>query len=275
MTSIFLIFTFLLTFGIGPCPVSFAQVTTLPVPGTRIALSPAVTPPRLDGIKIDHADPFRLDFILDTGNSGRSGSAELRQDSLQLVKYFLAALTVPQEDLWVNLSPYEKDRIVPEAFGLTEMGRDLLAQDYILKQITSSLIYPESPSGREFWQKVYTQAQQRFGTTDIPIDSFNKVWIMPDKALVYEANGTAFVVDSSLKVMLDQDHMATGQAAEGSPHQKRPGQNGGGKKFFGHRAAAPHRVNARQRNAEGRQERPGRAGRFYHESGRRADRQPG
>ena len=59
----------------------------------------------------------------------------VRAESLRLIKYFLAALTVPEKDLWVNLSPYEKDRIVPEAFGQTEMGRDLLAQDYLLKQI--------------------------------------------------------------------------------------------------------------------------------------------
>ena len=30
-----------------------------------------------------------------------------------------------------------------KSFGLTEMGRDLLAEDYMLKQITASLIYPE------------------------------------------------------------------------------------------------------------------------------------
>ena len=36
----------------------------------------------------------------------------------------------------INLSPYEKNRIVEDNFGKTEMGRDLLAQDYLLKQIT-------------------------------------------------------------------------------------------------------------------------------------------
>ena len=59
---------------------------------------------------------------------------------MRLVKYFLAALTIPEKDLWVNLSPYEKDRVITDEFGSTEMGRDLLAQDYMLKQLTSSLI---------------------------------------------------------------------------------------------------------------------------------------
>ena len=30
------------------------------------------------------------------------------------------------------------------------MGRDMLAQDYILKQLTASLIYPEKDLGKDF-----------------------------------------------------------------------------------------------------------------------------
>ena len=40
-------------------------------------------------------------------------------------------------------------------FGQTEMGRDLLAQDYMLKQLTASLMYPEKELGQEFWNRVY------------------------------------------------------------------------------------------------------------------------
>ena len=110
--------------------------------------------------------------------------------------------------MFINLSPYEKNRIVPEEFGKTEMGRDLLAQDYLLKQITASLIYPESESGKKFWDEVYKQAQAKYGTTRIPINTFNKVWIVPDKAVVYENKGTAFVMESHLKVMLEEDYLA-------------------------------------------------------------------
>jgi hypothetical protein len=50
-------------------------------------------------------------------------------------------------------SAYEKGRIIQDNFGKTEMGRDLLSQDYLLKQITSSLMYPESRLGKSFWNK--------------------------------------------------------------------------------------------------------------------------
>ena len=132
----------------------------------------------------------------------------------RLIKYFLAALTVPEKDLWVNLSPYEKDRIVPEAFGQTEMGRDLLAQDYILKQITASVIYPDEKVGKEFWAKFYAEALKRYGTTDVPVDTFNKVWIIPEKATVYENKDAAFVTESKLKVMLESDYVAQNAGVE-------------------------------------------------------------
>ena len=51
---------------------------------------------------------------------------------------------------------------------------------------------------------------RNFGTTNIPVNTFNKVWIVPEKAVVYEnaKAGTAYVVESKLKVMLEQDYLA-------------------------------------------------------------------
>jgi hypothetical protein len=96
------------------------------------------------------------------------------------------------------------------------MGRDLLAQDYILKQITASLIYPEEGIGKEFWAEVYRRAQDQFGTTDIPVDTFNKVWIMPDVAEVYQKDTSAMVLKAHLKVMLEADYLAIENNAVGS-----------------------------------------------------------
>ena len=206
--SIYILICFLVTGSIGVYPVS-AQEFVLPAPGVMVHLSPSFNPPILKGIKIHTDDPFRFDFIMDKGDS-RVSNEQLKAESNKLVKYFLASLTIPEKDLWVNLSPYEKDRIIPPSFGLTEMGRDLLAEDYILKQITASLIYPEDKIGKRFWNRIYEEAQKRFKTTDIPVNTFNKVWIVPEKAIVYENTkaGTAYVVESKLKVMLEQDYLA-------------------------------------------------------------------
>jgi hypothetical protein len=206
-----LLMAFSVTGTIGQCPACAAigdvYASALPAPGQMVALSPSFSPVVLKGIQLDAQNPFRFHFFVDSGDSKLS-QEELKTESSRLIKYFLASLTIPEKDLWVNLSPYEKDRIVPQEFGQTEMGRDLLAQDYLLKQITASLIYPESQLGKEFWAKVYAQAQAKYGTTNIPINTFNKVWILPDKAVVYENGGTAYVLENHLKVMLEEDYLS-------------------------------------------------------------------
>ena len=192
--------------------ITYAQQATvlgLPRPGTMVSLSPSYVPVIVKGLHIHPENPILFDFIVDSGDSGLGvSSPRLRSESEKIIKYFLASLTIPEQDLWVNLSPYEKDRIIPEQLGQTIMGRDLLAQDYILKQLTASMINPEKDLGKEFWSKVYTKAQDLFGTSEIPVNTFNKVWIVADKAKVYVQNNTAFVVACHMKVMLEQDYLA-------------------------------------------------------------------
>jgi len=212
--SSFVFFTFSLS-TISSMPNVYAQnMPHLPNPGTMVPLSQAFSPAVIKGIKVDLANPFKFEFIMDLGQSGLKGES-LKQESETLIKYFLASLTIPEEDLWVNLSPYEKDRIIPEAFGRTEMGQDLLAQDYLLKQITSSLMYPEGQTGKRLWERIYKEAYTRHGTTDVPINTFNKVWILPDQASVYENKEKAFIVEQNMKVMLDRDYFALNQNSKG------------------------------------------------------------
>jgi len=200
----------------GPLPLVQAQDFRLSAPGVMVHLSPEYDPAILKGLKVHPDNPFRFDFILDVGDgskpslNGQVKNLPLQQESTKLIKYFLASLTIPEQDLWVNLSPYEKDRIIPQSFGLTEMGRDLLAEDYMLKQITASLIYPEDEIGKRFWKRIYEEAYKKFGTTNIPVNTFNKVWIVPQKAVVYEnaKAKTAYVVEAKLKVMLEQDYLS-------------------------------------------------------------------
>jgi transcriptional regulator with XRE-family HTH domain len=180
---------------------------SMPVPGAMVPLSPAFTPAYLKGIVIHPENALKFDFIIYKGDKELT-AAQKRQEYTKLTKYFLASLAIPDDDQWVNLSPFEKDRIIKDDFGHTLMGRDLLAQDYLLKQVTASLIYPEDRLGKQFWAKVYAQAQKQFGTTNVPVNTFNKVWILPDDALIYEKGNAAYVLKNHLKVMLEEDYLS-------------------------------------------------------------------
>lgn len=218
-----IILTLILSFGTTQVlPPACAQavltpqsVAGLPAAGTMLGLSEAYNPPLLKAVVIHPENPFRIDFILQKGESVDSSDA-IKDESAKLIKYFLASLTIPEDDLWVNLSPYEKDRIIPDAFGLTEMGRDMLAQDYLLKQISASLIYPEDELGKKFWARVYEKASVLYGTTKIPVNTFNKVWIVPEKAVVYENGDKAFIVESHLTVMMEEDYLSLRESEKAS-----------------------------------------------------------
>ncbi len=191
---------------VGPATESLAQSALQPNL-SLVGLSPAYAPARIVGLKLNVNNPLEMNFLMDRGEEPLSSDAQ-KQEYTKLIKYFLASLTIPDDHLWVNLSPYEKNRIIEDDLGQTQMGMDLLAQDYLLKQITASLIYPDGDLGKEFWGKVYAQIKARYGDVDIPVDTLNKVWIIPDKATVYQENNTAWVLYIHLKVMLEEDYLA-------------------------------------------------------------------
>lgn len=209
VTSIVVLSMFITTSVVPPAAAQTAtgSVLDLPVPGTLVQPTDNFDPTIIKGITIHPDDPLQMSFLVDQGEAAMA-EAEFRTESDRMIKYFLAALTVPEDELWVNLSPYEENRIVGNHLGLTEMGRDLLAQDYLLKQLTSSMMYPEGTTGQEFWSRVHKLAYERFGTTEVPMNTFNKIWIVPEKAVIYEHANRAVIIESKLKVMLEEDYLA-------------------------------------------------------------------
>ncbi len=185
---------------------SAETVLELPKPGVRVRVSEDFSPTVLQGIRIRPDEALTFDFLINPGEDALQGQA-LEDESVKLIKYFMAALTVPEQDMWVNLSPIEANRIIPDGFGRTSMGRDLLAQDYILKQLTASLMYPEDDLGQEFWKRVKQRALETYGTTEIPMNTFNKVWIVPEYAVVHEQGQYVYLMESRLRVLLEEDYL--------------------------------------------------------------------
>jgi Outer membrane efflux protein len=178
------------------------------LPTTRhyfLDLSSSYSLPVLRGMRVYPAKPFEFDFMV---GSGDRHTIDQKETSL-LIKYFLTCLTIPAEDLWVNLSPYESGRIIPDELALTDAGNNLLVQDKLLKQLASSLTYPESRLGKKFWEQVYKKTYEKFGTSNLPVNTYNKVWIVPERAVVYDMGDRALIGDTHLKVMLDEDYLAT------------------------------------------------------------------
>lgn len=183
----------LILFDVFKVKTTDASVLRLPEPNQMLAVSENYSFPLLKGIKINPQNPLNLKFLVDS----TSRDTVTKEEAQKLVEYFMAALTVPEADLWVNLSPYENDRIATESLGQTELGKDLLAQDYILKQLSSSLTNPNSDLGKKYWNKISAN------------DTFNKIWIVPEKAEIYENNNFVFITEATLDVQTEADYFAS------------------------------------------------------------------
>ena len=173
----------------------------LPEPTQLLSLSNEYAPIMLRGIQIHPEDPFRFDFIIDEGDVHLSNE-QLKQETSKLINYFLASLAIPEENLWVNLSPYEPDRVIDDQLGETDMGRDMLCQDYILKQLSSSLTHPDAELGQEYWNQISNLESP----ISIESTAFNKIWIKPDMAKIYEDHDKAFISQSLLKIESEYDY---------------------------------------------------------------------
>ena len=56
-----------------------------------------------------------------------------------------------------------------------EVSFDLSAQDYLPKQLTAFFMYPEDHLGRAFCVQIYYRSHREHDTTNVPVNTFNKV----------------------------------------------------------------------------------------------------
>ncbi|MBF0387878.1 MAG: hypothetical protein HQL20_08495 [Candidatus Omnitrophica bacterium] len=82
---------------------AYAQVLNLPSPGVMVAPSAVTVPVLMKGLRVHPDNPLLFDFIMDAGQSGLAlDSTAFRDESQKLVKYFLASLTIKEDDQWVT-----------------------------------------------------------------------------------------------------------------------------------------------------------------------------
>ena len=58
------------------------------------------------GVEVDSTNALQFKLLMD--------SAPSHEEENQITEYFLTGITVPEKDLWVNLSPFEKEKVIPD-----------------------------------------------------------------------------------------------------------------------------------------------------------------
>ncbi|TRZ49931.1 hypothetical protein D4Q80_01120, partial [bacterium] len=150
-------------------------------------------------------DNFQI--LLDKGNLKKLEGKQLKEQSQELLKYFLVGVTLPDAKFWVNLRPDSEDQIIDWELARTDLGKVLLEADLQLKKDLAQFTSPETAEGRWYWNKLYEKAGQIFGGQNITIPTLTRPWIVPGEVIIRENANSAYVYKATLKVMLEQDHL--------------------------------------------------------------------
>ena len=89
----------------------------------------------------------------------------------------------------------------------TDMGKIMLESDLQLKKDTASFTSPQTPEGRQYWDKLYKKAGELFGTENITIPTITRPWIVPGEIILRQGEDSAYIFKANMKVMLEQDHL--------------------------------------------------------------------
>jgi len=148
-----------------------------------------------------------FDLLLDKGDSKDLKPPEIQSNAQKLLEYFRIGLALPNDAFWVNLRPDAPADIIDPDVEKTDIGRIFLEADLQLKKDMARFTSPETPEGRQYWDKLYARAEEIFGPTDISIPTITRPWIVPGEIIVGESADGAYIYKATLKVMLEQDYL--------------------------------------------------------------------
>ncbi|MDD5431601.1 MAG: hypothetical protein PHO70_01240 [Candidatus Omnitrophica bacterium] len=148
-----------------------------------------------------------LKILLDKGDLKNVRTEQVKEAANKLLNYFFTGVTLPDEAFWVNLKPDAASNIIDDDLTKTDFGKILLEADLQLKKDTAHLTSPETPIGREYWNKLYQKAGELFGSDNLTIPTLCRPWIVPGEIVLRETKDNAYIYKATLKVMLEEDHL--------------------------------------------------------------------
>ncbi|MCX5706924.1 MAG: hypothetical protein NTW13_04615, partial [Candidatus Omnitrophica bacterium] len=148
---------------------------------------------------------FKL--LLDKGDTKNPKTQDIESTTRDLLNYFFIGISLPNDTFWVNLRPDLPNNIIDPLLAQTEVGKILLESDLELKKDTARFTSPETPEGKEYWNKLYQKAEELYGSQNVTIPTLTRPWIVPDEIIIRESTDSAYVHKATLKVMLEQDYL--------------------------------------------------------------------
>lgn len=155
-----------------------------------------------------------FDFILNAGKAeGTNPGIDPINSSLMAATAFMTGLAVPDNKFWVNLAPWEQDRIIDEQLSQSDVGRIMLEADLQMKRDFSNYGNPcANETGKALWdlldkkrEALVQQCMNKFPGEIKDIDNIRflpvtRHWIVPDTVYAYTNETQIYIINATLTI---------------------------------------------------------------------------
>lgn len=171
---------------------------------------------KLNSISVttDSSGGINFDLILKAEKAeGSKPGINIQNASRIGAAAFMTGLAVNDYKFWVNLNPWEVDRIIDEELGQSEVGRIMLEADLQMKRDFSNYGNPcANETGKALWnlldkkrEDLVQQCMNRFPgeikeASNIIFKPVQRHWIVPDKAYAYSNGSLIYIINASLAI---------------------------------------------------------------------------
>ena len=136
------------------------------------------------------------------------------EDATELsLNSFFISLTIPNDKFWVNLNPWEADRIIEEDLEGTDVGKIMLEADFQMKKDFCKYEDPcTSEIGETYWMLLNEKKEdlikrcmqkhpgQIKDTKNVLFQAATRHWIVPDRVDVFGNENEIYIVNSTLNI---------------------------------------------------------------------------
>ena len=144
---------------------------------------------------------------------GGSKITKLADASQRLIDFLLIGLILPNDKFWVNLNPWEPERIVDEDVGTTDVGRIMLEADLQMKGDFCKYENPgETDVGAKYWEQLDKKQEELVNkcmsdhpgqiedTDNVLFQAATRHWIVPDEITAYGNGDEIYIAEATLSI---------------------------------------------------------------------------
>ena len=144
---------------------------------------------------------------------GTSPGIDTKNSTNLGITAFMTGLAVPDVEFWVNLNPWEPDRIIEEKLRESEVGRIMLEADFQMKKDFSNYENPcDNETGKAFHKLIdkkrevlVQECMDKFpgeikDINNVRLDTVDRHVIVPDKVYAYTNETQIYIINATLKI---------------------------------------------------------------------------